>query len=117
MEMLVFVDNNVGLMKESSDPKLFHEGVNRKCYFSQMLDSIRFSLLGRANYPHQLFMTTGCHAITLVTHGQGAKTTTHAKKEQYVKDFVWIIEKLLRIHDQLDEQLHAGFYFYILTGP
>lgn len=22
----------------------------------------------------------------------------------------------MRIHDQLDEQLHAGYYFYILTG-
>ena len=29
---------------------------------------------------------------------------------------VWIMEKLVRINDQLDEQLHAGFYFYILTS-
>ena len=30
---------------------------------------------------------------------------------------MWLLEKLVRIHDQLDEQLHAGFYFYILTAP
>lgn len=30
---------------------------------------------------------------------------------------MWLMEKLVRIHDQLDEQLHAGFYFYILTAP
>ena len=30
---------------------------------------------------------------------------------------IWAMEKLVRIHDQLDEQLHAGYYFYILTGP
>jgi Gaa1-like, GPI transamidase component len=27
-----------------------------------------------------------------------------------------LMEHLFRINDQLDEQLHAGFYFYILTS-
>lgn len=30
---------------------------------------------------------------------------------------MWIFEKLVRITDQLDEQLHAGYFFYILTSP
>lgn len=33
-----------------------------------------------------------------------------------MKDIIWVMEKLVRIHDQLDEQLHAGFFFYIFTG-
>jgi hypothetical protein len=28
-----------------------------------------------------------------------------------------VLEKVVRISDQLDEQLHAGFYFYIPTSP
>ena len=27
-----------------------------------------------------------------------------------------MIERLLRVYDQVDEQLHAGYYFYILMG-
>lgn len=66
--------------------------------FTPMLDSIRASLLGRANYPHQHFMATGAHSITLQGHGHGSK-----KQETNIQDFMWIIEKLVRIHDQLDE--------------
>jgi len=62
-----------------------------------MLDSIRASVLGRANYPHQHFMATGAHAITFVGHGTGAKKSK--AQEQYTRDFLWIMEKLTRIHD------------------
>ena len=27
-----------------------------------------------------------------------------------------LMERLVRIYDQLDEQLHAGYYFYIVIG-
>ena len=78
-----------------------------------MLDSIRASLIGRQNYPHQHFLATGAHSITLVGHGNASQN----QLEQRARDMVWILEKLVRIHDQLDEQLHAGYYFYILTSP
>lgn len=74
-----------------------------------MLDSIRGSLLGRPNFPHQHFIARGAHSITLFSHG-GKNSASN------VKDLIWLLEKLVRIHDQLDEQLHAGFYFYILTS-
>ena len=32
------------------------------------------------------------------------------------RQIVIILEKMTRMFDQLDEQLHAGFYFYILTS-
>jgi hypothetical protein len=63
-----------------------------------MLDSIRHSLLGRVNYPHQHFISTGAHSITLITHGISEKDS-----ERRIRDFIWLIEKLVRIHDQLDE--------------
>jgi hypothetical protein len=28
---------------------------------------------------------------------------------------VMLLENFVRYHDQLDEQLHAGFYFYVFT--
>lgn len=45
----------------------FDEKPYMKGTFTPMLDSIRSSLLGRANYPHQHFMAVGTHAITLVS--------------------------------------------------
>ena len=62
-----------------------------------MLDSIRNSLIGKANYPHQHFMVTGAHAITFVTHGHSSKVT--ANRQTYLEDFMWLLEKLVRIHD------------------
>lgn len=59
-------------------------------------------------------MSAGTHAITLVSSSRG--TAKKRDSEKRVGDFIWILEKLVRIHDQLDEQLHAGYYFYILTG-
>lgn len=92
--------------------KRFGKSIYYKGTINIMLDSIRSSLLGRAHYPHQHFMATGAHSITLVTHGKNEKDNSGR-----IRDFIWILEKLVRIHDQLDEQLHAGFYFYILTSP
>ena len=51
-----------------------------------MLDSIRSSLLGRAHYPHQHFMATGAHSITLVTHGKNEKDNSGR-----IRDFIWIL--------------------------
>ena len=34
-----------------------------------------------------------------------------------VHALIFSMEKLIRMHDQLDEQLHAGFYSYIMTAP
>jgi len=39
-------------------------------------------------------MATGAHSISLVTHGTTTKTLNAR-----VVDFMWIIEKLVRIHD------------------
>lgn len=88
--------------------------INYKGSIIPMLDSIKNSLFGRVHYPHTHLIETGAHAITLVTHGG---SSSEIKSQSRERDFIWILEKLVRINDQLDEQLHAGYYFYILTSP
>lgn len=34
-----------------------------------------------------------------------------------IQNMLNLWEYLIRVHDQLDEQLHAGFFFYVLTSP
>jgi hypothetical protein len=70
----------------------FEMEINLKGNFSQMLDSIRGSLLGRPNFPHQHFIARGAHSITLFSHG-GKNSGSN------VKDLIWLLEKLVRIHD------------------
>ena len=89
--------------------------LNWKGSIPPMLDSMKNSFIGRVHYPHPHFMEKGAHAITLETHAPDLKK--EGKLENKVRAMIWVMEKLVRIHDQLDEQLHAGFYFYILTSP
>ena len=88
--------------------------MNYKGSIIPMLDSIRNSLFGRVHYPHTHFIQTGAHAITLVSHGVPNMEHSNVVRQ---RDFIWILEKLVRLNDQLDEQLHAGYYFFILTSP
>ena len=89
--------------------------MNWKGAITPMLDSVKNSLIGRVHYPHGRFMEMGAHAITLETHSP--ETDSDTKEQKRERAMMWLFEKLVRIHDQLDEQLHAGFYFYILTAP
>lgn len=79
-----------------------------------LLDSLRNSFMGRLQYPHSYFMDIGCHSITFVTHGNDGKPNERIGR---LADFINVLEKIVRISDQLDEQLHAGFYFYLLASP
>ena len=79
-----------------------------------LLDSLRNSFMGRLQQPHSYFMDIGCHSITLVTHGTDGKPLERATR---IQEFMNVLERMVRISDQLDEQLHAGFYFYLITSP
>jgi hypothetical protein len=88
--------------------------LNTKASVFPLLDSLRNSLMGRLQHPHSYFMDVGCHSITFVTHGSDGKPSEFNGR---VQDFMRFLEKIVRISDQLDEQLHAGYYFYVLTSP
>jgi len=73
--------------------------MNFKSALAPMLDSVKNSLIGKVHYPHPYFIEKGCHSITLVTHGQDLKDNMNSKSVA----MLWTLEKLMRIHDQLDE--------------
>ena len=75
--------------------------LNFKGSIPPMLDSIKNSFIGRVHYPHPHFMEKGVHAITLETHAPDLKMDT--KEDRRVRSMVWVMEKLVRINDQLDE--------------
>ena len=78
-----------------------------------MLDSVRSSLLGRPHAAHSPFLEAGALSLTLQTHSPAQQNPNPAA----IRDLIWVLEKVVRIHDQLDEQLHAGYFFYIFTTP
>jgi hypothetical protein len=53
---------------------LLEKPMNWKGAVTPMMDTMKNSFIGRLNYPHPYFMERGAHAITLVTHGSGAKS-------------------------------------------
>ena len=75
--------------------------MNWKGAVTPMMDTMKNSFIGRLNYPHPYLMERGAHAITLVTHSQNVKL--EHTPEQRMKVMIWVIEKLVRVNDQLDE--------------
>jgi hypothetical protein len=56
----------------------------------------------------------GIHAITIKTFNE-PKLKYNNERDRLFK-LLGNMEHLFRITDQLDEQLHAGFYFYLLSS-
>lgn len=44
------------------------------------------------------------------------KSDGYVQESQKIPKLMAMMEKHVRIFDQLDEQLHAGFYFYLMIG-
>ena len=72
-----------------------------KASMTPMLDTMKNALIGRVNYPHPYMMEKGAHAIPLVTHSPDVKFET--TEERRMRSMIWIMEKLTRVTDQLDE--------------
>lgn len=94
----------------------FEKDMNYKGSVASMLDSVKNAFIGRVHYPHIHFIEKGIHSISFVTHGSSKDRSTAAEVDR-AKELVWFLEKAVRMNDQLEESLHAGFYFYILTSP
>lgn len=76
--------------------------------------------------PHSPMIDHGLHAITLegvYSPSVAKKETKNAYEDIVVKEckkvarVLSFMETIIRASDQVDEMLHAGYYFYILTGP
>ena len=79
-----------------------------------MLESIKNSLFGKPHLPHSQMIEHGIHAVTFEAVARKGKMP-RADNEQ-LSGLLSLLEVLTRIFDQLDEQLHAGSYFYITIG-
>jgi len=100
--------------------------VNRQGTVMSLLESLKNSLIGKVHMPHSHLIDYGVHALTFEAvfsqqaQKQEAKESSHmdrgALESQRIGRLMGLLERLLRIYDQIDEQLHAGYYFYILTG-
>lgn len=92
-----------------------------------LLESLKNSLVGKVHMPHSPLIDHGIHALTFEGIFSNATQKATAKSSSQSQDFkslesdrirrlMALIERLLRVYDQVDEQLHAGWFFYILTG-
>ncbi len=64
--------------------------------------------------PHSSMIYYGIHGITL-KGTYDSKNKGLGERDRILKTMS-LMEHLLRVNDQLDEQLHAGYYFYLLTS-
>ena len=87
---------------------------NRKGSVFPMLETIKNAMIGRMHDPHPYFIERGCHSLTLMARPNNSPADTSEKLT--VANFIKVLELLLRAHDALDEQLHAGYFQYILTS-
>lgn len=82
-----------------------------------MLESLKNSLTGKVHMPHSYFIDYGVHAITFEGVSAAAKTKETSTTDMHkVKNMLAFFEMIHRGFDMLDEQLHAGYFFYILTS-
>lgn len=91
-----------------------------------LLESLKNSLVGKVHMPHSHLIDHGVHALTFeavfsaAVHKSDGKssgsTESSANEAAKVTRLMGMIERLLRVYDQVDEQLHAGYFFYILMG-
>lgn len=69
-------------------------------------------LQGHPHQAHSYLLDVGILAVT-IRSVSGHKTSLQTVKTSLVK----AMEKILRMFGALDEQLHAGYYFYFFTSP
>jgi hypothetical protein len=105
--------------------KLFDQRVHHNGTIMSLLESLKNAFIGKVHMPHSPMIDHGLHAITI----EGTHSKSLAKKEsknQYEDNSVkeakkvgrvlQLMERSIRTLDQVDEMLHAGYFFYILTG-
>jgi hypothetical protein len=85
----------------------------------EYLESLKNALTGKVHYPHGHMIDKGIQAVTIeavleTKKKKGEKVAGTSDEINNVTKFLALMESLVRGFDQLDEQLHAGDYFYVL---
>jgi len=109
-------------------PQLFNVGgrpsgsVNRQGNLMSLLDTLKNLFIGKIRLPHAHMINHGIQSITFEAvfsqqvQKMEKKGDGYAAESQRIPRLMAALEKLVRVFDQLDEQLHAGFYFYLMIG-
>lgn len=92
----------------------FEKEANSKGTILQMLESIKNQYVGKPHQPHSHLVEYGVHAIT-IKGTLDPKVKPTSERDRVLKT-IGLMEHLLRVNDQVDEHLHAGYYFYLLTS-
>ena len=97
--------------------------VNRDGSLLTFLDTLKNLLVGKIRHPHTHMINYGIQAITFeAIYNEKFEKKLKKSGDSFqhesgrIPKLMSVLEKLLRIFDQLDEQLHAGFYFYLVIG-
>lgn len=93
---------------------LLEQSVNSKGTILQLFENIKNQYVGKPHQPHSYMIEYGIHSISL--KGTNDPKIRNVGERERVMKTMGVMEHLFRITDQLDEQLHAGFYFYLLTS-
>lgn len=78
-----------------------------------MLENIKNQYVGKPHHPHSSLIEYGVQAMTI--KGTSDKSKPLNERDRVMKT-VGLMEHLFRVNDQVDEHLHAGYYFYLLTS-
>jgi Gaa1-like, GPI transamidase component len=93
---------------------LFEKEANSKGTILQMFENIKNQYVGKPHQPHSHMIEYGIHAIT-IKGSYDPKIKAINERERVLKT-IGLMEHLFRVNDQVDEHLHAGYYFYLLTS-
>jgi hypothetical protein len=98
-----------------------HPDFNRHENVMFYLESLKNALTGKVHYPHGHMIDKGIQAVTIEAIQESKKKKSDKSSDatdevNRVTKFLGMMESLVRGFDQLDEQLHAGDYFYVLIN-
>ena len=94
-----------------------HPDFNRHENVMYYLESLKNALTGKVHYPHGHMIDKGIQAVTIEAvleskKKKGEKSNEKSDEINRMTKVLSLMERLVRGFDQLDEQLHAGDYFY-----
>ena len=98
-----------------------HPDFNRHENVMYYLESLKNALTGKVHYPHGHMIDKGIQAVTIEAvleskKKKGEKSNEKSDEINRMTKVLSLMERLVRGFDQLDEQLHAGDYFYVLIN-
>lgn len=81
------------------------------------LEALKNQFIGKIHYPHGHMIDKGIQAVTIEAMSTKKSSSSTSNDNMKISNLLALFERLIRGFDQVDEQLHAGDYLYVLVGP